>query len=141
MPPSNDLPFRPRGCCVLIVSNHPETSDMYAAYLTSKGFAVATATYADAVARGLAVRPDALTADLDLPFEAAFSVCRKFKAHPSTRGIPIVALTGYASARIHADAVLAGCGSVLLKPVTPDEFLTAICRALGLPEPSDGDHI
>jgi DNA-binding response OmpR family regulator len=137
MPSSDELPFRPRRLCVLIVSNHPETSEMYATFLSSKGFEVATATYADAANHGRDFPPDVLAADLGVPLDAAFSVCRQFKEHPSTRDIPIVALTGYVSERIHAAAALAGCGRVLVKPVAPHEFVKAICLALGLSTPSE----
>jgi CheY-like chemotaxis protein len=136
MPSPEELSFRPCTFHVVIVSDHHETSDMYATYLRSKGLEVATATYEDAAAQAREFPPDVLAADLGLPFEAAFSVCRQFKEHPRTRRIPIVALTGYASERIHADAASAGCGSVLVKPVAPEQFLKAICDALGVTTPS-----
>ena len=132
MSSSTQLPFRARSVRVLIVSDHPETSDMYAIYLRSKGFAVATAAYEDAAAEAHGFRPDVIAADLGRPLEATLSVCRQFKEHPHTRGIPIVALTGYASERTDADAALAGCDSVLVKPVEPEAFFNVIGRILDL---------
>ena len=82
---------------VLIVSDHPDTSEMYALFLAHRGVRADRVSYAAAVARAVESPPDILTADLGLPFKVALGVFQQLKEHPATRGIPIVALTGHAS--------------------------------------------
>jgi two-component system cell cycle response regulator DivK len=122
--------LQPRDIRVLIVSDHPDTSEMYALFLAHRGVRADSVSYAAAVARAVASPPDILTADLGLPIEVAFGVLQQLKEHPDTRGIPIVALTGHASDQLRTDAASVGCGRLLLKPVAPERVLREIYRTL-----------
>ena len=71
-------------------------------------------------------KPDLILMDIQMPVMDGMEAAQIIKANPSTRHIPIVALTGYAmdgdKKRMHE----AGCDGYLSKPFKIKELLQAI---------------
>jgi CheY-like chemotaxis protein len=71
-------------------------------------------------------KPDLILMDIQMPVMDGMEAAQIIKANPSTRHIPIVALTGYAmdgdKKRMHE----AGCDGYLSKPFKIKELLLAI---------------
>jgi putative two-component system response regulator len=92
----------------------------------------ATATAADGEAALDAVvreRPDVVLLDVNMPSLDGFEVCRRLKADPATRLIPIVLLTGLAAVEDRVRGIDAGADDFLSKPFAAAE-LEARVRSL-----------
>jgi CheY-like chemotaxis protein len=66
--------------------------------------------------------PDLILLDLSLPVLDGWSVARRLKSQPSTRRIPIIALTAHAMAGDRDQALKAGCDEYLTKPFREDQL-------------------
>jgi PAS domain S-box-containing protein len=65
--------------------------------------------------------------DVNLPDINGFEVCRRIKAHPGTRAIPVLHLSGaHASSQDVSHGLDEGADGYLTKPVEPDEFIAHI---------------
>lgn len=116
---------------VLVVDDYQDAREMYAEYLKASGFRVEEArTGIEAVAKALEVKPDCILMDLSLPGIDGWEATRQLKADPSTRHIPVVAITGHASELASRDATAAGCVSFVLKPALPDAVVAEVRKAL-----------
>ena len=74
----------------------------------------------------LATKPDAVLLDIGLPDIDGYEVARCLRADPSTRHVPLIALTGYGQVRDQQAAVLAGFDLHLVKPIEPALVLKAV---------------
>ena len=130
------------GVRVLIVDDHADSRDLFAAILGRRG---AEVTAVDTVRDGLAAarreRPDVIVCDLAMPGDDGFSLIREIKSWRSDQGsvVPAVALTAYARPEDRDRALAAGFQVHLSKPVEPRALLEAVARlaAGGL---RDGDY-
>ncbi len=103
---------------------------MYAAALTSSGFAVQEASDGfEATDKAFRLKPQVILMDLLMPRLDGWDVVEWLKKNPATRAIPIVAVTGASPDRVQ-QVKHAGCDEVLTKPCDPDVLLAAIERAL-----------
>ena len=84
------------------------------------------ATGADGVARAIALRPDLVLIDMQLPDFDGFEVLRRLRAHPDTAGIPCVALSANAMPQDIATAMAAGFDDYWTKPIDFRQFLGAL---------------
>ena len=99
---------------------------MYCTALTMNGLAVLRA------ADGLSAlrvceehRPDLVVLDLMLPQMDGWTVLREFQSRPSTRGIPVVVVTGSENV-----TDLSHAKAVIRKPVDPNYVATVVARHL-----------
>jgi CheY-like chemotaxis protein len=119
------------GPTVLLVEDDPDSRRLFVSWLTEAGFRVDEAHNGlQALERALSSPPDVVVTDLSIRGIDGFELTRRLRQDPRTRGIPVLAVTGYAAfAADPARARRAGCDAVLPKPCTPEELETAI-RAL-----------
>jgi len=111
----------------LVVDDYDDGREMYAEFLTYKGFDVQQAQNGlQAVALAEALLPDLIVLDLALPDIDGIEVARRLKASPVTSRIPIVMLTANAQTTMLDEARRAGCEAVLVKPCTPEELLEVL---------------
>jgi two-component system cell cycle response regulator len=73
--------------------------------------------------------PDVILLDLDLPDISGIEVCRRLRADPATRTIPIVMVTALDDAVARCAALAAGADDFLSKPLD-DQVLLARLRSL-----------
>ena len=74
----------------VLIIHRRDATEGYGAYLGSEGFRVSEANDSDdGVAKALELMPDFIVLDFDLDGETT----ARLKAHISTRGIPVIALT------------------------------------------------
>jgi DNA-binding NarL/FixJ family response regulator len=113
---------------VMVVDDHPMWRDAVARDLAAAGFEV-VATAGDgrqAVRRALAVSPDVLVLDLNLPELPGVSVCRELVAQLPGLRVLVLSASGE-----HADvleAVKSGATGYLLKSASADELSDAVRR-------------
>lgn len=122
---------------ILIVEDFLDAREMYTACLEFAGFRVIAAS--DAIqGLGLAqeLRPDLILMDAGLPGMSGWDAIESLKATPSTRGIPVLMLTGHVLLDSRERAIAAGADGFLPKPCLPDELVREIHVVLQRPEPS-----
>jgi len=124
----------PRLATVLIVDDFEDNRQMYAEFLTYSGYQVLEATDgAEAVAKAKELAPDLVVMDLSLPVMDGWEATRRLKGDPTTRHIPILALTGHSFDGHSQEARDAGCDGFLAKPCLPERLLQAIRQMLSSP--------
>jgi response regulator RpfG family c-di-GMP phosphodiesterase len=98
--------------------------------------ALAEAANADEAARALELSlPDVVVLDVGMPGVDGLAFCRRLKADPSTREVPVVLLTGADEATREA-AQTAGAEALIRKPFSPLELLAVVERlAAGIRTP------
>jgi CheY-like chemotaxis protein len=122
------------GCCTLIVEDNEDGREMMAMLLDSFGTRVLQA--ADGAAGLEAARvhlPDIALVDIGLPGMDGYEVARRLRADPATRGMRLVALTGYGLLEDQQRALQAGFDLHLVKPVPPERLREAIVSCLKAP--------
>jgi CheY-like chemotaxis protein len=124
----------PRLATVLIVDDFEDNRQMYAEFLAYSGYHVLEATDgAEAVAKAKELAPDLVVMDLSLPVMDGWEATRRLKGDPTTRHIPILALTGHSFDGHSQEARDAGCDGFLAKPCLPERLLQAIRQMLSSP--------
>jgi cyclic di-GMP phosphodiesterase len=136
-------PNAPLSRRILVVDDDPMLRRFLARFLAGEGFLVAAAGNGQEALAQIADRPpDLVLLDLDMPGVNGMEVCRRVKADPTTRLIPVLILTGrdIDSRRPAWDA---GADEYLIKPIRSSE-LAARCRSLlrlkGLLDELDSAH-
>lgn len=109
------------GPCVLVVDDRAANIDMLAAAL-GDGYAVARATsgaQALALARG-APSPDLVLLDVMMPDMDGHEVCRRLKADPATRDIPVIFVTAKDDTTDETQGFALGAVDYIAKPIAPE---------------------
>lgn len=118
---------------ILLVEDHTDTREMYSVLFSAAGFStVEVATAENALPLAANIRPAVIVTDLRLGAGAdGLDLCEQLKEDPATKDIPVIILTGWTLDKTHrARAEAAGCGVMLLKPITPDALVTAVLKVL-----------
>jgi CheY-like chemotaxis protein len=74
--------------------------------------------------------PDLILMDLDLPVIDGWEVTRQIKNNPTTRHIPIIALTAHAMSGSREQAFAAGCDDFDTKPIDFDRLMQKVNQLL-----------
>ena len=118
---------------ILLVEDNEMSRDMLARRLQRRNYRVITA--ADGAA-GLELayreRPDLILMDLSLPILDGWGASQQLKSDPSTRDIPIIALTAHAMAGDEIRARAVGCDEFETKPVDFSRLLSKMSSLLVL---------
>lgn len=112
---------------VLVVEDDEHLRTIFAANLTIAGFVVREAADGLAALRLIdSAPPDLVVLDLGLPNVTGQGVLAEIRAHPNTRDVPVIVVTGsdVSASSIDAD-------SLLRKPVDPSDLIRLVKRCLG----------
>ena len=116
---------------VLLVDDDRDTRALYGLILETFGFKVVPAANGSQALELVGnKRPDIVVTDLAMPVMDGVELCLRLRALPSTREVPILAVSGQAWNGTDKRAREAGCNEVLLKPCLPDRLLDAVTRLL-----------
>lgn len=116
---------------ILIVDDVADNRDVYAQFLSFKGFKVALAGNGqEALDKASQLRPDLIVMDLTMPVMNGWEATRRLKGNISTKHIPVVVLTAHAHKDMAEGVMETGCDGFLVKPCPPDELVTEIVRIL-----------
>jgi two-component system cell cycle response regulator DivK len=75
-------------------------------------------------------QPDLILMDLEMPVVDGWEATRRLKASPTTRDIPIIALSAHALAGEREKALAAGCNDFDTKPIEFDRLVGTLRRVL-----------
>ncbi len=118
------VPVRGR---VLVIDDDPSFRRVVTALLANAGFAVAEApSGADGLGALARLDPDVILLDLQLPDSSGQDVLRRIRQDPRTRLVPVIMLTGAATADQKLLALENGVTDFLAKPFDPRELLTRV---------------
>jgi len=81
-------------------------------------------------------RPDLILMDISMPGMDGLTLTRQLKADPTTRDVPIVALTASAMKGDDHRAREAGCDGYISKPIDTRKFAAQVAAHLRRPDPS-----
>src|SRR3954453_23190464 len=85
---------------------------------------------ASGIARAAELAPDMILLDVDMPAPDGFEVCRRLKADARTMPIPVIFLTGHASADEKIKGLDLGAVDYITKPFDPAELRARVRAAL-----------
>src|SRR6476659_887216 len=112
---------------ILLVEDNEMNRDMLSRRLIRRGYEVVIAFDGEG---GLALAesetPDLILMDMSLPVLDGWEATRRLKAGPSTRHIPVIALTVHAMSSDREKALEAGCDDYDTKPVELPRLLQKI---------------
>ena len=115
---------------VLIVDDDAFIARLVQMKVEQLGYDVETACDGEeGLRKALAHQPDLILLDLMMPRMNGLEVCRRLRAEPAGRDIPIVMLTAKAQERDIEAGFAAGANDYLVKPFSPRE-LQARMRAI-----------
>ena len=112
---------------VLIVDDNADARDMLRTFLELAGHEVHDAVNGpDAVEKAGAVLPDLALVDLGLPGFDGLEVATRLRDNPATRGIMLVAMTGYGQPEDRRRTAEVGFDGHIVKPVTSEDLNGAL---------------
>jgi CheY-like chemotaxis protein len=112
---------------VLVVDDHDDTLDLYAALLTNRGYWVArAASGVEALERAQDLQPDAIVTDVGLPGEMdGADLIRGLHADKKLRKVPVLVVTGRSPRDLPSFAGLPISG-LLVKPVDAETLVARV---------------
>lgn len=117
---------------ILLVEDDAMNSDMLSRRLERKGYVVSVAHDGrESLALAREQNPDMILMDMSLPDITGCEATRRLKSAPDTCGIPVVALTAYATASDREEAIGAGCDEYETKPIELPRLIEKIEGILG----------
>ena len=117
---------------VLVVDDSEVVRELIAVNLELEGLEVVRcADGQEALERVAEQRPDAITLDVMMPRLDGFSMVERLRADPLTADIPVVVVTGRASARDLARGKALGVEAYLTKPFEPSELVATVLQLIG----------
>lgn len=136
--PSRPSEGRLAGIRVLLTEHDPDLRSTLARSLAIVGADVRTA--ADGAATlGITTAWDAeaILLDVSLPGMDSFELCRRLKAEPATRLVPVIMMTGSDAVDERRRVVEAGADAILRKPFAREELLARVRSAAEMKRSTD----
>jgi CheY-like chemotaxis protein len=133
----------PEGKTVLVVDDEPNVRQYLRAILEDAGFSVVMAADGEEALNMIKQkRPDFISLDLVMPRKSGYKLLYELRKDSSLSRIPVLIVTAHAKDELGQkdlddlleNRVMSGPGTYLEKPVSPDAYVRAIQRALGIEE-------
>lgn len=116
---------------VLLVEDHPDTSDIIQRELSIVGYDVLIAEDGhQGVTFAAHLLPDVIIMDMTLPKLNGFEATKRIRQNPKTAEIPILAATALVGPGAWEQCLAAGCNDYLAKPFTYRELGQALKKLL-----------
>ena len=123
--------MHPDGQSILIVDDEPTARTLLRLILVRAGFRVVEATNGyEALDRLNETAVDLVLLDVMMPGMSGIEVCEKIRADEKTAVIPVLLLSAKTDALSIRRGLLAGADQYLTKPISPDNLLSHLKRAL-----------
>ncbi|MCC6147463.1 MAG: response regulator [Anaerolineaceae bacterium] len=116
---------------ILIAEDEPDIRDLVAFTLRFAGHEVVAVTNGmEALLSTSEEMPDLVVLDVRMPQMTGYEACRRIKADPATRDIPVIFLSAKGQESEINEGLAAGAYDYLLKPFGPDELAQRIGELL-----------
>jgi len=118
---------------ILVVEDTPASLELLTDLLSAAGHAVRPAQDGRMALRSAAARPpDLILLDIRMPGIDGYEVCRRLKADPRTRDVPVIFLSALRDTGNKVRAFEFGAVDYIAKPYQPDEVLARVRTHLDL---------
>jgi len=108
---------------ILVVDDVPQNVRLLEAVLTANGYAVRSAASGQEALKELGAKlPDLVMLDIQMPEMNGYEVCRRIRADPATRFLPVVMITS-SDTEVRVNAIEAEADDFITKPFNKDELL------------------
>ena len=115
------------GKTILIIEDEPRNRKLFRDLLQRNGFETVEATDGEqGVNLAKTIKPDLILMDIMMPKMDGLQATRLIKADPTTKCIPVLALTGSAMSGDKERTLEAGCDGYIAKPVDIRELLKTV---------------
>jgi CheY-like chemotaxis protein len=122
----------PAGQKLLLVEDNEDNRIIYSTVLRHLGYTVVEALDGlQAIALARSELPDLILMDISIPEVDGWEATRILRADPTTKDIPIIALTAHALPDDRERATAMGFTSYLAKPVEPRAVVAEVRRWIG----------
>jgi two-component system phosphate regulon response regulator PhoB len=122
---------------VLLVEDEPSQREVLSYNLTAEGFEVAVATNGEEAMQIVAeTPPDLILLDWMMPHVSGIEVCRRLKARPETRGIPVIMLSARSEEVDKVRGLETGADDYVIKPYSVVELMARLRAHLRRVRPS-----
>jgi CheY-like chemotaxis protein len=122
---------------VLLVEDNEDNRIIYATALRYAGYEVFEAiTGTEGVQQARTHLPGLILMDISVPELDGWEATALLKADPSTKHIPVIAVTAHALPGDEERSLEAGCDGYLAKPIPPAALLAEVDRRFGRTTPS-----
>jgi CheY-like chemotaxis protein len=119
---------------VLIVDDQPSIVMTLKFQVMNAGYDVLTATSGEtALTIVEEQKPELVLLDVMMPQINGWEVCRRIKANPATREIPVFMVTALHGDADSSEARNSGASEFLVKPIKTDDLVKRIKKHLGSP--------
>jgi CheY-like chemotaxis protein len=116
---------------VLIVEDEADTRTGIREILERSGYVAAEAADgAEGLAKAESLHPHVVLLDVRMPGLDGYEVCRRLKANPATKPIPVIFLTAVQDDALNRLAYEAGAVACILKPFRLEALVTVIQTAI-----------
>jgi two-component system cell cycle response regulator DivK len=117
---------------ILVVEDDADNRRIVAKVLSVEGYEIVEATDGiEALAMARSAHPHLILMDLALPHLDGWEATRQLKRDPTTRDIPVVALTAVAMRGDEEQARAAGCDDYITKPARPAAIRAIVKKYTG----------
>jgi len=129
---ANEAERRRYGGTILVVDDKPANIKLLFDALQGTGYRTLAALEGEsAVRQAELAAPDLILMDVMMPGIDGFEACRRLKAHPATRHIPVIFMTALADTADKIKGFKAGGADYLTKPLQHDEVVARIDAQIG----------
>jgi len=119
---------------ILVAEDERDIRELIGFTLRHHGHEVLTASNGeDALAIALREVPDLVLLDIRMPRLTGYDVCRRLRADPTTRDIPVAFLSAKGQDSEVQAGMDAGATDYILKPFAPDQLINRVALLLGQP--------
>jgi len=119
---------------ILVVEDDDTVRRLVTTALTNAGYEVQAVPDGQAgLEAAMACRPDLVVSDLLTPRMHGYELIAQLRAHPGTRRVPVIVLSGKAYVADQRKALEMGATAFLAKPFREVELLRAVGRVLDVP--------
>ena len=131
---------------ILAVDDHPVNLELLREYLAGTGCRFITAEDGEAALAAIErYQPDLVLLDIVMPRLDGIEVCRRIKANPISRLLPVVLVTSLSSVEDRVRGLEAGADDFLTKPIDRDELMARVVTLIRAKEIydklDDAEHI
>ncbi len=112
---------------ILVVEDNTSDLKFLSEILAKAGYRVRPASDGELALRSVRAKlPDLILLDVKLPGMSGVEVCRRLKADPGTRDVPVVFISALGETDLKVKALEAGGTDYVTKPIEPSEVLARI---------------
>ena len=116
---------------ILVIEDNPLNLELVRALLEKLGYVVIdSGTAEEGIERAKREQPQLILMDINLPGTDGLTATTLLKAEPTTRHIPVVALTAHAMKGDDERVQTAGCDGYMTKPIDTRSFPALVARYL-----------